>query len=79
MAGLFWMVAAGAAAPIDLRSNNQPSPPVGIERRSPYLYHYENDWQRNRPWRERKQLELYMPAPPAGAEKPRRDTERSVD
>ncbi len=26
---------------------------VGIQKHSPYLYRYENDWQRNRVWRDR--------------------------
>ena len=37
---------------------------IGVQKQSPYLYRYENDWQRNRAWRERDNPLLYIPKLP---------------
>ncbi len=41
---------------------------VGIEKHSPYLYRYENDWQRNRAWRDRHEPLRNLPVMPKGQE-----------
>ncbi len=41
---------------------------VGIEKHSPYLYRYENDWQRNRAWRDRHDPLRNLPAVRKGRE-----------
>ena len=54
---------------------------IGVQKQSPYLYRYENDWQRNRAWRERDNPLLYIPtlpeqrnaAPLPGVKLPRKD------
>ena len=53
---------------------------IGVRKQSPYLYRYENDWQRNRAWRERHNPLLYIPklpeqqnAVPLPGVKPRQD------
>lgn len=66
-----------APAPIDQRYNNLDTPAVGIEPRSPYLYRYENDWQRNKAWSERNNPERYLPLPPPKQTAPDQDAPRN--
>ena len=75
-----WALAAGVAliaTVINFRSAHADNPPlpydrnlppadaqIGVQKQSPYLYRYENDWQRNRAWRERDNPLLYIPKLP---------------